>query len=177
MQQVFSAVNTFLREEDGGGGANRSSFPMASSSSSSSSSSAAASAAAAAAAAALGGSRVSGDVGIGFGGHFGGEDLLGGGGGGGGGGGASDGGDGSGGSGGGGGGGGRLLTTRLHKRIKTYTVVPLTPEIGVMEWVKNTIPIGSYLTARGGKPGAHDRFRPDDWKHAACRKKMTQVSS
>lgn len=44
-------------------------------------------------------------------------------------------------------------------RIKTYTVVPLSPEVGVMEWVQNTIPIGNYLTDKSrSSPGAHSRY-------------------
>ena len=51
------------------------------------------------------------------------------------------------------GGGGRAA------RIKTYTVVPLSPEVGVMEWVQNTIPIGNYLTDKSrSSPGAHSRY-------------------
>lgn len=59
------------------------------------------------------------------------------------------------------------------KRIRTYTVVPLSPEVGVLEWVQNTIPIGNYLTDKSkSKLGAHSRFRPQDWPHTECRMKM-----
>ena len=46
-----------------------------------------------------------------------------------------------------------------------------------MEWVQNTIPIGTYLTTRANKPGAHDRFRPMDWKHSDIRKMMSKAKT
>ena len=49
-------------------------------------------------------------------------------------------------------------TAASVKRIKTYTVVPLSPEVGVMEWVQHTIPIGNFLVDKArSKPGAHAR--------------------
>jgi len=42
-------------------------------------------------------------------------------------------------------------------------VVPLTPVVGVTQWVENTTTIGSYLTGRGGSrypAGAHARYAP-----------------
>lgn len=51
---------------------------------------------------------------------------------------------------------------RLH--VFTYTIVPLSPDSGVLEWVEDTMPFGSFLTDRGsGKPGAHRRYFPKDW--------------
>jgi ataxia telangiectasia mutated family protein len=60
----------------------------------------------------------------------------------------------------------------LHKRIKTYTVVPLSPEVGVMEWVSNTIPVGSFLLDKGKGKGAHSRYHPHEWTHTQCRSAM-----
>lgn len=67
----------------------------------------------------------------------------------------------SGGAGGSSNGGGAAATGASGRaaRIKTYTVVPLSPEVGVMEWVQNTIPIGNYLTDKSrSSPGAHSRY-------------------
>lgn len=61
---------------------------------------------------------------------------------------------------------------QIQKRIRTYTVVPLSPEVGVMEWVQDTIPIGNYLIDKGHKRGAHSRYHPGDWSHSECRLKM-----
>ncbi|CAN0560126.1 unnamed protein product, partial [Ectocarpus sp. 12 AP-2014] len=44
-------------------------------------------------------------------------------------------------------------------RVFTYTIVPLSPDSGVLEWVEDTMPFGSYLTDRGsGRAGAHRRY-------------------
>lgn len=49
-------------------------------------------------------------------------------------------------------------------RVFTYTIVPLSPDSGVLEWVEDTMPFGSFLTDRGsGKAGAHRRYFPKDW--------------
>ncbi|CBN77270.1 conserved unknown protein [Ectocarpus siliculosus] len=55
-------------------------------------------------------------------------------------------------------------------RVFTYTIVPLSPDSGVLEWVEDTMPFGSYLTDRGsGRAGARRRCFPKDWLHAKCR--------
>ncbi|CAH0515203.1 unnamed protein product [Peronospora belbahrii] len=55
-------------------------------------------------------------------------------------------------------------------RLRTYRVVPLSPIAGVLEWVENTIPWGSYLVSRTSKRlSAHERYHPFEWKHAECR--------
>lgn len=48
-------------------------------------------------------------------------------------------------------------------RVFTYTIVPLSPDSGVLEWVEDTMPFGSFLTDRAGRPGAHRRYFPKDW--------------
>lgn len=54
-------------------------------------------------------------------------------------------------------------------RVFTYTIVPLSPDSGVLEWVEDTMPFGSFLTDRGsGKPGAHRRYFPKDWCVSVC---------
>jgi hypothetical protein len=61
--------------------------------------------------------------------------------------------------------------TRKRKlRLRTYRVVPLSPIAGVLEWVENTIPWGSYLVSRTNKRlSAHERYHPHEWKHSECR--------
>lgn len=49
-------------------------------------------------------------------------------------------------------------------RVFTYNIIPLSPDSGVLEWVEDTMPFGSFLTDRGaGKAGAHQRYFPKDW--------------
>eukprot|EP00644_Phytophthora_capsici_P016091 jgi/Phyca11/568269/estExt2_Genewise1.C_PHYCAscaffold_280195 len=61
--------------------------------------------------------------------------------------------------------------TRKRKlRLRTYRVVPLSPIAGVLEWVENTMPWGSYLVSRTSKRlSAHERYHPHEWKHTECR--------
>ncbi|KAL3669905.1 hypothetical protein V7S43_005283 [Phytophthora oleae] len=61
--------------------------------------------------------------------------------------------------------------TRKRKlRLRTYRVVPLSPIAGVLEWVENTVPWGSYLVSRTSKRlSAHERYHPHEWKHTECR--------
>ncbi|ETP45506.1 hypothetical protein F442_08117 [Phytophthora nicotianae P10297] len=61
--------------------------------------------------------------------------------------------------------------TRNRKlRLRTYRVVPLSPIAGVLEWVENTLPWGSYLVNRTSKRlSAHERYHPHEWKHTECR--------
>eukprot|EP00903_Cladosiphon_okamuranus_P016144 g14899.t1 len=55
-------------------------------------------------------------------------------------------------------------------KVFTYTIVPLSPDSGVLEWVEDTMPFGSFLTDRGaGRAGAHRRYFPEDWHHSKCR--------
>ncbi|KAG6973483.1 hypothetical protein JG687_00000904 [Phytophthora cactorum] len=68
--------------------------------------------------------------------------------------------------------------TRNRKlRLRTYRVVPLSPIAGVLEWVENTIPWGSYLVNRSSKRlSAHERYHPHEWKHAECRQYLKNAS-
>ncbi|CAM9450755.1 unnamed protein product [Phaeothamnion confervicola] len=64
-------------------------------------------------------------------------------------------------------------TRKRTLKIATYTIVPLTPAAGVIEWVEDTLPFGTYLVDRtpgGGSKGAHGRYRPADMSNADCRK-------
>lgn len=65
------------------------------------------------------------------------------------------------------------LETRKRKLIiRTYKVIPLSPNTGILEWVENTIPIGEYLIGnpRNQKNGAHVRYRPNDKSSDQCKK-------
>jgi serine-protein kinase ATM len=41
-------------------------------------------------------------------------------------------------------------TRKRRLAIKTYKVVPLSPNAGLLEWVDHTLPIGQYLTGAHG---------------------------
>ncbi|GMF57537.1 unnamed protein product [Phytophthora fragariaefolia] len=61
-------------------------------------------------------------------------------------------------------------TRKRNLRLRTYRVVPLSPIAGVLEWVQNTTPWGSYLVSRTSKRlSAHERYHPHEWKHTECR--------
>eukprot|EP00913_Durusdinium_trenchii_P003396 g3144.t1 len=66
-------------------------------------------------------------------------------------------------------------SAQLH--LRTFQVVPLSPQAGIVEWVANTITVGEILVGPTGNPeaGAHYRYRPNDWCHGTCRKKLADV--
>lgn len=45
-------------------------------------------------------------------------------------------------------------------------MVPLSARSGVLEWVNNTVPIGSWLDK------AHGKYHPQEWKTAQCREAL-----
>ncbi|KAI5846484.1 hypothetical protein DFP73DRAFT_546051 [Morchella snyderi] len=55
-------------------------------------------------------------------------------------------------------------TRQRNLSIRTYKVVPLTHDTGIIEFVPNTIPLHDFLIP------AHERYHPKDLKNAACRK-------
>jgi ataxia telangiectasia mutated family protein len=59
-------------------------------------------------------------------------------------------------------------TRKRHLRLKTYNVVPLTPAAGLVEWVRETMPLKEYLVDAGNGNGAHRRLRPKDWSYNQC---------
>uniref|UniRef100_M4B888 non-specific serine/threonine protein kinase n=1 Tax=Hyaloperonospora arabidopsidis (strain Emoy2) TaxID=559515 RepID=M4B888_HYAAE len=68
-------------------------------------------------------------------------------------------------------------TCKRKLRLRTYRVVPLSPIAGVLEWVENTIPWGSYLVSRTSKMlSAHERYHPFEWKHAECRQYLKNAA-
>lgn len=68
-------------------------------------------------------------------------------------------------------------TRERHLSIRTYKIIPLTSQTGVLEWVNNTIPFGSYLTDRGDEKGAHSRYYPQDFSHNKCRDLLKSAST
>mmetsp|Transcript_155949 Transcript_155949/g.275568 ORF Transcript_155949/g.275568 Transcript_155949/m.275568 type:complete len:3044 (-) Transcript_155949:238-9369(-) len=61
-------------------------------------------------------------------------------------------------------------------RLRTFQVVPLSPCAGIMEFVTGTATIGELLTGNNNpQQGAHHRYRPEDWTHNQCRKRMQEA--
>ncbi|KAJ2450627.1 hypothetical protein EV183_004169 [Coemansia sp. RSA 2336] len=56
-------------------------------------------------------------------------------------------------------------------RIRTFQVVPLTKRSGVIQWAKNTVPLGNWLSKNGKK------YRPDAPSMEQQRQVMCQVHS
>ena len=80
-------------------------------------------------------------------------------------------GSGSGGSGSGGGSSGRRL------KMRTYNVVPLTPGVGLVEWVNNSISLHDCLVHP--TDGVHTRYQPpstDAWSYATCMAHMRECT-
>ncbi|KAJ5945721.1 hypothetical protein N7454_002560 [Penicillium verhagenii] len=62
-------------------------------------------------------------------------------------------------------------TRQRNLGIRTYKVLPLTLNAGIIEFVPNTIPLHDYLMP------AHQRYFPKDMKPSACRKHIADVQS
>jgi len=63
-----------------------------------------------------------------------------------------------------------------HLHLRTFEVVPLSPCAGIVEWVANTVTLGEMLTGNTAPAqGAHHRYRPQDWTHQLCRKRMQEA--
>jgi serine-protein kinase ATM len=74
--------------------------------------------------------------------------------------------------------------TRKRKlSIRTYAIVPLSSNAGVLQWVEDTTPFGSYLQDKmkdqvtGGIVGAHTRYYPNDLRDLDCRKLLKTAVS
>jgi serine-protein kinase ATM len=61
-------------------------------------------------------------------------------------------------------------TRRRQMRIRTYRVVPLKQQTGVIEWVLDTLALSEYLER------THGAVYPEDWKWAVCRKKVSDAA-
>ncbi|KAG8966808.1 Serine/threonine-protein kinase tel1 [Tulasnella sp. 419] len=60
-------------------------------------------------------------------------------------------------------------TRRRRLCIRTYKVIPLAPQAGVIEFVRNTVPLSNWLLS------AHPRYRPQDMRDQVISKKMVDV--
>ena len=69
-------------------------------------------------------------------------------------------------------------TAKRRLQIRTYKIIPLTPQTGVIEWVQNTIPFGAYLCDSKDTPaklGAHTRYNPNDVSNKECRDRLAEA--
>jgi serine-protein kinase ATM len=62
-------------------------------------------------------------------------------------------------------------TRQRNLNIRTYKVLPLTSNAGIIEFVPNTIPLHDYLMP------AHNKYFPKDMKPSACRKHINDVQT
>lgn len=60
-------------------------------------------------------------------------------------------------------------TRQRNLGIRTYKVLPLTPNAGIIEFVKDTIPLHEYLLP------AHQKYYPKDFKAGKCRKDIADA--
>eukprot|EP00842_Homolaphlyctis_polyrhiza_P005023 jgi/Hompol1/5521/HPOL_004490-RA len=58
-------------------------------------------------------------------------------------------------------------TRKRQLRIRTYRIIPMSPQAGVVQWVNGTVPIGNLLM------DGHTRYHPNQWTSIDCRKRMT----
>lgn len=53
---------------------------------------------------------------------------------------------------------------KKQARIRTYKVVPFSRRSGILEWCSDTMPCGLYLAGSKNRKGAHEKYRPNDWR-------------
>lgn len=70
-------------------------------------------------------------------------------------------------------------TRERRLRMQTYKVVPLTPHVGVVEWVTDTVPLSTWLfQPQSPEQGAaHARYNRTDWTHSECAAKMRNAGT
>ncbi|CAH1233491.1 ATR [Branchiostoma lanceolatum] len=61
---------------------------------------------------------------------------------------------------------------RRKLSIRTYKVIPMSKQSGLVQWCEGTMSVGDYLIGSTRKPGAHARYYPRDWHHGDCRRKI-----
>nr|ACG68443.1 ataxia telangiectasia mutated protein [Branchiostoma floridae] len=61
---------------------------------------------------------------------------------------------------------------RRKLTIRTYKVIPMSKQSGLVQWCEGTMSVGDYLIGTSRKPGAHVRYYPRDWQPGDCRKKI-----
>ncbi|KIW21549.1 hypothetical protein PV08_02129 [Exophiala spinifera] len=62
-------------------------------------------------------------------------------------------------------------TRQRNLDIRTYKVIPLTTNSGIIEFVKDTIPLHDYLLP------AHGKYFPKDYKPSKCRKEIAEAQT
>ncbi len=62
-------------------------------------------------------------------------------------------------------------TRQRQLGIRTYKVLPLTMNAGIIEFVSNTIPLHEYSLP------AHQNYHPKDWKPNKCRREIADAQS
>jgi serine-protein kinase ATM len=60
-------------------------------------------------------------------------------------------------------------TRQRQLHIRTYKVLPLTATSGIIEFVKNTIPLSDYIQP------AHEKYYPQNYRWSECREQMSSV--
>lgn len=65
-----------------------------------------------------------------------------------------------------------VTTKQRHLKIRTYKVIPTSPQTGVLEWVENTEPFGAILCDSNSRQGLHSRYYPHDLSHRECREML-----
>jgi ataxia telangiectasia mutated family protein len=65
-------------------------------------------------------------------------------------------------------------TQKRNLAIRTYKIIPTTPQTGILEWVQNTAAFGSLLCDR--ESGVHGRYYPQDWTHGQCREHLKDAA-
>lgn len=53
--------------------------------------------------------------------------------------------------------------------IRTYRIVALSMRSGILEWVDNSLPIGTYLVGDEDTLGAHQKYRQSDIAPQKCK--------
>jgi len=67
-------------------------------------------------------------------------------------------------------------TRNRQLKIRTYKILPLTPQTGIMEWVQNAVSLGNYLVDTKSAQGAHTRYYPNDLSSSECRERLSTAT-
>jgi ataxia telangiectasia mutated family protein len=61
-------------------------------------------------------------------------------------------------------------------QLATYSVIPLSPRTGLIEWVSGTAALGEILNGREVNDGLHHRYRPGDLAVAEAKRRVDAAS-
>lgn len=62
---------------------------------------------------------------------------------------------------------------RHLRPLRTYRVIPIDRQLGLIEWCSNTMSLNDYLIGPMRSGGAHSKFRPDDTHVQAAFRKLS----